>query len=136
MKLLGTLGIGFGLMLSACALPLPTPTLSSIPVVIVNQDDEPATIEVTFYRAIEGDERTVRDPFSLPPGESTRVDLEPTFEENGAFHVVVNGYVAMTSEFMCNPGDIGRRREDLPSSVRVMIVEDGTPAACPLVEAD
>ena len=58
------------------------------------------------------------------------------FEENGAYHVVVNGYVAMTSEFMCDPGDIGQGREDLPSSVRVTILEDGTPPACPLVEAD
>ena len=129
-------GTCFGLLLSACALPLPTPSLSSIPVVIVNQDDEPATVEVTFYRAIEGDERTVREPFSLPPGESTRIGIEPTFEENGAYHVVVNGFVAMTSEFMCDPSDIGQGREELPSSVRVTIVEDGTPAACPRVEAD
>ena len=130
------MGIGFGLMLSACALQLPTPALSSIPVVIVNQDDEAATVEVTFYRAIEGDERVVQDAFSLPPGESVRVGIEPTFEENGAYHLLVNGYVAMTSEFMCDPGDIGQGREDLPSSVRVTIVGDGTPAACPLVEAD
>ena len=127
---------GFGLLLPACALPLPTPALSSIPVVIVNQDDEPATVEVTFYRAVQGDQRVIKEPFSLPPGESTRVGIEPTFEENGAYHVLVNGYVAMTSEFMCDPGDIGQGREELPSSVRVTIVENGTPAACPLVEAD
>jgi hypothetical protein len=127
---------GLGLTLSACALPLPTPSHSSIPVVIVNQDDEPATVEVTFYRAIEGDERVVREPFSLPPGESTEVGIEPTFEENGAYHVLVNAYVAMTSEFMCDPSDIGQGSEELPSSVRVTIVDDGTPAACPLVEAD
>ena len=129
-------GTGFGLLISACALPLPTPSRSSIPVVIVNQDDEPATVGVTFYRAIEGDERVVREPFSLAPGESTRVGLEPTFEENGAYHVLINGYVAMTSEFMCDPGDIGQGRGQLPSSVLVTIVEDGMPAACPLVGAD
>ena len=115
---------------------MPTPSPQTIPVVIINEDDEPATIEVTFYRATEGDQRTVRDAFPLPPGESTRIDVEPTLEPNGAYHVIVNGYVAMTSEFMCDPDDIGQGPEELPRSVRVTIVEDGTPAACPLVEAN
>ena len=133
MKLRGAAGTGASLLLSACATLLPAPAPPTIPVVIINEDDEPATIEVTFYRATEGDERTVRDSFPLPPDESTRIDIEPTFEANGAYHVIVNGYVAMSSEFMCDPDDIGQSREDLPSSVRVTIDEDGTPAACPLV---
>lgn len=128
--------MGLGLLIAACAALEPTPSASTIPVQIVNDDDEPATVEVTFYRAIEGDERTVREPFQLAPGDSTRIDVEPTFDENGAFHVIVNGRVAMSSEFMCDPDDVDQRAADLPRSVRVLVLEDGTPATCPFVEAE
>jgi uncharacterized protein YfaS (alpha-2-macroglobulin family) len=120
--------------------PVPVPVANSdrltIPVVIVNEDDEPASVEVTLYSALTGTEETVQDPFELAPGDSTRIDVEPTFERDGAFHVIVNGYVAVSSEFMCDPADIGQRSADLPRSVRVAVQADGSPATCPYVEVE
>ena len=90
---------------------------------------------MTLYRAVEQDVRTVVAPFELAPGASTTLNLEATFDRDGAYHVVVNDYVAVSSEFVgCEPRPAPKRVEDLPRSVQVVVTDDGTPDACSMAE--
>jgi hypothetical protein len=125
----------FSLVLVACGFLLPSPAGPTIPIAIRNDDNNPARIEVTLYRALEQDERTVVAPFELAPGASTTLNLEATFDRDGAYHLLVNEYVAVSSEFIgCEPGLPPKRLEDLPRSLQIVVTDDGTPAACPFVE--
>lgn len=119
------------LSLAACASPAP-----SVPIVIVNDDDESARIEVTLYRIQQGDEITVVEPFALAPGESTRISLEPTFDGDRAFQLMVNEVMALNSQFVCDLDKIPERLVDLPRSVKIVVLDDGTTQACPFEEAD
>jgi hypothetical protein len=128
--------LAFSLVLAACGFLLPSPAGPTIPIAIRNDDDKPARIEVTLYRALEQDERTVVAPFELAPGASTTLNLEATFDRDGAYHLVVNDYVAVSSEFVgCEPRPPPMRVEDLPRSVQVVVTHGGTPDACSFVEA-
>jgi hypothetical protein len=119
------------LVLAACGIVTPTPSGPVVPITIQNEDDTPARVEVMFYRASDGSEEPVAEPFDLAPGDSTSMSIEATFDRDGAYHVIVNGFVAVSSEFVCDVDQIPARAADLPASVVVVVMENGEPAVCP-----
>lgn len=124
-------GRHFGLVLivvcTACSSVVPGPE-TGIPVTITNGDDQPAAIEVTLYNAVTGQERTTVEPFDLAPGDTTTIRLEPTRERDDAFHVIVNGFVAVSSDFAgCAVGAI---EDPLPEELDIVVLPNGEPDAC------
>ena len=125
------MGRYLGLLLIAlaagCAAVVPDPE-TGIPVIIRNGDDEAAEVEVTLYNAVTGMEQTTAKPFDLPPGDTTTIRLEPTREREDAFHVVINGFVAVDSDFLgCTRGAID---DPLPEELLIVVLPNGEPDAC------
>jgi len=113
---------------AACSEVLPGPD-TGIPVTITNDDDEAATVEMTLYNATNGRGRTVMQPFDLAPGEVTIVRLEPTRGRAEAFHLIINGFVATSSEFLgCDVADLDG---PLPEELVVVVLPNGEPGVCP-----
>lgn len=71
---------------------------TGIPITIRNGHDEAAEVEVTLYNAVTGMEQPTIEPFDLPPGETTTIRVERTRDRDDAFHVIINGFVAVSSE--------------------------------------
>lgn len=108
----------------------PQPGGDAIPITIVNEDEVPADIEVTLYDAVTGSEETTLQPFALAPGDSTTVHLEPTRGRDDAFHLIINGFVATSSDFLgCGgPDDMDA---PLPRSLEITVLPNGEPGVCP-----
>ncbi len=117
-------------------MPVPTilpaqPVADAIPITVVNEDDAPAQVEVSLYNALTGEDSDALEPFELNPGESRTITLEPTRGRDDAFHLKINGFVAVSSDFAgCEPADIDG---PLPRSLVVTVLANGEPRACPYV---
>ena len=109
------------------------PVRDGVPVLVTNGDDEAATVELRSYNFRTGEERVLVEPLELAPGESYELRMEPTFERNPAFELLINGYVALSSAFACDktPPELP---EHLPTSVKIVVMDNGAPAVCPFVE--
>lgn len=105
------------------------PPASGVPIHIRNGDDESAVIRVRLYNARTGRERAAAEPFELAPGEQTTVRFEPTRGDDEAYHLVINGFVALSSDFAgCEIGDLDAPIQD---AVEVVVLPNGEPGVCP-----
>lgn len=138
-RLIGTALLAF---CTGCGVVMPVPTqapaapalpaLPAIPITVANEDDVPAEVEMTLYNAVTGEESVALEPFELAPGDSTIIELEPTRGRDDAFHLKVNGFVAISSDFAgCEPPDVDG---PLPRSLLITVLPNGEPGACPWVE--
>jgi len=104
-----------------------------VPILVVNEDDEVATVELRTYDARTGEERVVAEPVELAPGETYAFRMEPTFDPEPSLQLLLNDYIALTSAFACDlPPPEGP--EDLPASVRIIVNLKGEPVTCPFTE--
>ena len=122
------LGLVLAVACAACGGVVPNPE-TGIPITITNEDDEAAAVEVTLHNAVTGGERTVTAPFDLAPGDVTTIRLEPTRGRDDAFHLIINGFVAASSEFAgCDPADL---RDPVPARMDIVVLPNGEPGVCP-----
>ena len=121
------------LLCAGCASVLPQPVSApsqetGIPVAITNGDDEAAEVEVTLYNPLTGQERTTMETTTLTPGDGMTIRVEPTRDRDDHFHVIINGFVAASSEFAgCA---VGQQRDPLPSDFTIVVLPNGEPDAC------
>lgn len=111
------------------ASPYPTSpsTETDIPITIRNEDDEAAELQVTLYNAVTGAEQTTTKPFDLPPGGETTIAVHPTRDRDDAYHVIINGFVAVSSDFLgCGSGP----EPPLPEELLIVVSPSGEPDAC------
>jgi hypothetical protein len=121
-------GLVLAAVCAACSGVLPGPE-TGIPITITNDDDEAAEVELTLYNATTGRERTVTEPFDLAPGEVTTMRMEPTRGRDEAFHLIINGFVAASSDFAgCDIADLDG---PLPAKLDIVVLPNGEPGACP-----
>jgi len=88
------LAIALGLV-AGCSAIVPAPEPEGIPIVITNDDDEAATIEVRQSLPDYQGEVSILEPFDLEPGASTTLRLPPTpnIDDDGWF--MVTGVLAL-----------------------------------------
>lgn len=121
-----------GLLLAAvcagCSGVLPGPE-TGVPITITNEDDQAAQVEVTLYDATTGRERDVMEPFDLASGGVTTIRLEPTRGRDEAFHLIINGFVAVSSDFAgCDIADLDG---PIPAELDIVVLPSGEPGVCP-----
>lgn len=122
------LGLVLLALSAGCATLVPDPE-TGVPITIRNGDDEAAEVEVTLYNAVTGMEETTIEPFDLPPGDTTTIRVEPTRERDDAFHVIINGFVAVSSDF--GGCAVGEMEDPLPDALDIVVLPNGEPDACP-----
>lgn len=124
------MGRYLGLMLVAlaagCATLVPKPE-TGIPITVTNEDDEAAELEVSLYNAVTGVEQTTMEPMELAPGEAMTIHVEPTRGRDDAYHVIVNGFVAVSSDFLGCGDDL---EPPLPEELPIVVLPNGQPDAC------
>lgn len=68
-------------------------------------------------------------PFDLAPGEVTTIRLEPTRGRAEAFYLIINGFVAASSEFAgCG---IAEFDGPLPAELDIIVLPNREPGVCP-----
>lgn len=124
------MGRHLGLLLIAlstgCAVPVPEDE-TGIPITIRNGDDEPAELEVSLYNAVTGTEQTEMQPIELSPGDTMTMHVEPTRDRDDAYHVIINGFVAVSSDFLGCGDDL---EPPLPEELLIDVLPNGQPDAC------
>ena len=100
---------------------------TGIPITIENGDDVAAEVEVSLYNAATGVEQPANEPFVLPPGDTTIIRLEPTRGRDEAFQLIINGLVAVTSDFLGCGDDM---EPPLPEELLIVVLPNGQPDAC------
>ena len=115
------------LALSAGCTTLVPEDETGIPITIRNGDDEAAELEVTLYNAVTGTEQMEMEQIELSPGDMMTMHVEPTRDRDDAYHVIINGFVAVSSDFLgCGDG----LEPPLPEELLIVVLPNGQPDAC------
>ena len=120
------LGLLLIAMSAGCATLVPEDE-TGIPITIRNGDDEPAELEVSLYNAVTGTEQTEMESIELPPGDTMTMHVEPTRDRDDAYQVIINGFVAVSSDFLGCGDDL---EPPLPEELLIVVLPNGQPDAC------
>lgn len=118
----------------ACTAPAPQPVPAQrdddgVSITIVNEGDEPASVEVIRMIEATGRRRPAMEPFELGPRESATVRMESTRDLNFAYHLLINGSAAVSSDFLGCRG-AGNTEGPLPRSQTITVLPNGQPQTC------
>lgn len=104
--------------------------METVPIVISNEDDAPASVEVNLRESATGKERRLMEPFQLAPGETKTLHPDREFDGEG-FQLLINDILVVSGSGFggCEPADVA----DAISGKQLDLVvgPDGVAEFCP-----